>query len=194
MSEFPCECIILDACCIINLYASGYMRNILESIPRQVFVATYVLYAESNRIYTGPPDDSTRETKSINLQPFIDDNLIQVASLESEAEENTVIKFSSVRRVDTGEAITATIAIHRQWSLATDDRNAPSSFMRSELPLHLISTLDLLKCWVDTTHPQLATVSTVLENIQNRARYKPHNQHHLYGWWERYKSKSSSKR
>ena len=194
MSEFPCECIILDACCIINLCASGCMRNILASIPTQVAVATYVLYEESNRIYAGPLEDPTRETELINLQPFVDDNLLQVVSLESEAEANTVIKFSSVRRVDTGEAITAAIAIHRKWSLATDDRNALSFFMRSEPPLHVISTLDLLKCWVDTTHPQLVTVSTVLENIHNRARYKPHNQHHLYGWWERYKSKSSSKR
>ena len=190
MSEFPCESIILDACSVINLYASGYMRNILESIPKQVTVAAYVLYEESNRIYTGPLDDPTRETEPINLQPFIDDNLIRVVSLESETEENWVVKFSSVRRVDTGEAITATIAVHRQWSLATDDRNALSFFMRSEPPLHLISTLDLLKCWVDTTHPQRAIVSTMLENVQRRARYKPHDQHHLYRWWECYKGKN----
>jgi len=190
MSEFPCKGIILDACCVINLYASGYMRDILETIPPQVSVAAYVLYEESNRIYTGPLDDPTRETELINLQPFIDDNLIQIVSLECEAEENSVIEFSSVRRVDTGEAVTAAIAIHRQWSLATDDRSALSFFVRSEPALHLISTLDLLKCWADTTRPQLAIVNTVLANVQNRARYKPHNTHHLYRWWERYKSES----
>jgi predicted nucleic acid-binding protein len=190
MSEFPCECIILDACCVINLYASGYMRNILASIPKQVAVAAYVLDEESNKIYAGPLDDPTRETELINLQPFIDDNLIHVVSLECEAEENRVVNFSSVRRLGTGEAITAAIAIQRQWSLATDDRSARSFFMRSEPALHLISTLDLLKCWVDTTRPQPAAVSTVLENIQIRARYKPHNTHHLYGWWECHKSES----
>src|SRR4051812_5551531 len=122
MSEFPYEGIILDPCCVINLYASGYMRNILESIPKQVAIAAYVLYEESNRIYTGPLDDPTRETEVINLQPLVDDNLLRVVSLENEAEENRVVQFSSVRRVDTGEAITAAIAVHRQWSLATDDR------------------------------------------------------------------------
>jgi len=192
MSEFPCAGIILDACCVINLYASGYMRNILESIPKQFAIAAYVRYNESNRIYSGPPNDPIKETELLNLQPLVDDELLQIVSPENEAEENTVIDLSSSRAIDTGEAITAAIAMHRQWSLATDDRGAISFFIRNIPQLHLISTLDLLKHWVDTMYPQPSIVSAVLENIHNRARYKPHNTHCLYRWWEYYKSKDLS--
>lgn len=188
MSDFPFlrEGVILDACCLINLYATGYMKSILESIPKQVAVATYVRDVEVTRIYSGPSEDITKETELINFQPFIDERLLQVVCPENEAEENTVVNFSSVAALDSGEAITSAIAIHRQWSMATDDRAAISFFMRKMPYLHLLSTLDILKYWSDTTCPQLTVIAIMLENIQIRAKYKPHYKHHLYGWWEQF--------
>lgn len=188
MSDFPFprEGIILDACCVINLYASEYMKNILESISKQVAVAAYVRDAEAKRIYGGPVEDLTRETEAINLQPFIDDKLLQVVSLENEAEENMVVNFSSAARLGSGETISAAIAVLRQWSLGTDDKLAISFFIRKVPQLHLISTLDILKHWVDTTGPELTVIGRVLENIQNRASYEPHDKHHLYRWWKQH--------
>lgn len=176
--------VILDACCIINLYASGHMQTILESIPKQVAVAAYIRDVEALRIYSGPDEDVKKETELINLQPFVDSNLLQVVALENEPEENTFVNFSAIAALDTGEVITAAIAVHRSWSLGTDDKSAISFFMRKVPQLHLISTPDILKHWVDTTHPQLAVVSIMLRNIRNRARYEPHHKHHLYRWWQ----------
>jgi hypothetical protein len=187
MSDFPFphEGIILDACCIINLYASGYMQSILMSIPKKVSVAAFVRDVEANKIYSGPDEDAMRETELINLQPFVEKKLLQMVSPENEAEENTVVNFSSAAAIDSGEAITAAIAMHRQWSLATDDRVATAFFTRKVPKLHLISTLDILKYWADTTCPSLTAMKVTLKNIQNRARYRPHYKHHLYRWWER---------
>lgn len=188
MSDFPFlyEGIILDACCIINLYASGYMKHILESIPKSIAIAAYVRDVETQRIYSGPVENVTRETALINLQPFIDEGLLHVVSPENDAEENTVVNFSATAALDSGEAITAAIAMHRQWSLVTDDKGAISFFMREIPQLHMMTTLDLLKYWIDTTCQQLTTVNMALENIRIRARYKPHFKHHLYSWWELY--------
>ncbi len=181
---FPGEGVILDACVIINLYATGYMRSILESIPKPVSIAAYVHEMEAHRIYTGPYEDVTKETELINLQPFVDSKLLQVVPLEDGLEANTAVSFSAATRLDNGEAISAAIAVHRSWFLATDDKTAISFFTRKAPQLHLISTLEILKYWVDTTGPQMAAVGVMLGNIRKRARYEPHYEHHLYGWWK----------
>jgi len=90
---FPRSSVILDACCIINLYASGHMQSILESIPKPVVISAYVHDMEAHRIYTGPDEDVMRETELINLQPFVDSKLLQVVSLDDGLEANTVVSF-----------------------------------------------------------------------------------------------------
>jgi predicted nucleic acid-binding protein len=190
MSDFPFprECIILDIRCIINLYASKNMKNILEALPEQVMVASYVRdLVDAKSIYNVPLEGLKRGTEVINLQPFIDDKLLQVVSLENDAEENMVVNFSSVG-LGNGEAITAAIALLRQWSLGIDDQMAISFFMRKIPQLHLTSTLDTIKHWVEITDPDLTVISHMLKNIQNRASYKPHDSHHLYRWWKQHNS------
>src|SRR5258708_3495953 len=182
---FPCDGVILDACVIINLYASGHMQSILESIPKPVSIAAYVHKMEAQRIYTGPDDDVAKETELINLQSFVDGKLLQVVPLEDGPEAAAAVSFSAATRLDTGETISAAIAIHRSWSLATDDKMAISFFARKAPQLHLISTPQLLKHWVDLIHPHSTVTSLVVENIRKRARYQPHHDHSLYEWWNR---------
>ncbi len=179
--------VILDACCNINLYASGHMQSILESVPRQVAVAAYVHDMEAHRIYNGPDDDVMKETELINLQPFVDNKLLQIVSLEDGLEANTAVRFSAAAALDSGEAITAAIAVGRSWTLATDDKAAISFFSREVPQLHLISTPEILKHWVDTTRPKIAVIKVMLNNIRNRSRYEPHTKHLLYSWWRSYR-------
>src|SRR6266849_9270514 len=92
---FPCEGVILDACVIINLYASGHMQSILESIPKPVSIAAYVCDMEAQRIYTGPDEDVAKETESINLQSFVERKLLHVAPLENGPESAAAVSFSA---------------------------------------------------------------------------------------------------
>ncbi len=187
MSEvlFPNDGVILDACVIINLYASGHMQSILESIPKPVSIAAYVYEMEAHRIYTGPDEDVAMETASINLQPFVESELLHVAPIENGPEAAAAVSLSAATRLDNGEAISAAIAVHRSWSLATDDKAAISFFARQVPYLHLISTPQLLKHWVDVTHPHGTVTGLAVENIRKRARYEPHHDHPLYEWWKR---------
>lgn len=179
---FPKQGVVLDACCIINLCASGYMQSILESIPRQVGVAAYVYEKEVLRIYGGPDEDVTREVQQVDLQPFVDSSLLEVVFTDDEL-ERLVVNFS-VARIDSGEAISAALAVHRSWSFGTDDKSA-IAFLAQKFPqLHLLSTPDLLKHWVDSGHPQPSVVSTMLKNVRRRAKYEPHAKHPLYMWWK----------
>src|SRR6266700_4130778 len=133
---FSQDCIILDACCVINLYASGQMGNILQSIAKVVAVAAYVRDEEAQRIYAGD-----------------------------------------------GKAVTAAIALHRNWSIGSDDRKAISFFVQNMPQVQIITTPELLRYWVDAIEPSSEMVRIALQNIRRKARYEPHPKHPLCDWW-----------
>jgi predicted nucleic acid-binding protein len=105
------------------------MGNILKSIPKSVTVAAYVHAKEAMRIHGGPNGDITQKYERIDLQPFINSRLLTIVSPETEAENLTFVNFATA--LDDGEAITGAIALHRNWSIATDDRKATSFFTQN---------------------------------------------------------------
>jgi len=178
------ECIILDACCIINLYASRQFGNILEAIPASVAIATYVREEEVLKVYGGPAEDVMQKEEQIDLQPFIDRGLLLPVSPESEAENVTYVNFAA--SLDDGEAIIGAIAVHRNWAIGSDDRRAISFFAKEAPQLQRISTLELMKHWVDSTELPADVVRNALRNVRFRAKYVPHSKHPLYHWWRTY--------
>jgi hypothetical protein len=164
---FSHDCIILDACCAINLHMSGRMEEILKALPGDVALAIFVLDEEILRS---------------NLEPLIEQGLIRVVSPDSEAEENAFINFAA--ELDDGEAITGAIAMHRRWGIATDDRKARIVFARTNPRVQLLSTPELIKYWADTHKPSIEVIREVLRNIQTQARYKPPAAHALHAWWQ----------
>jgi predicted nucleic acid-binding protein len=164
---FSHDCIILDACCAINLYMSGHMEEILQAIPGCIALAIFVLDEEILRV---------------NLRPLVEQGLIHVVSLESEAEESAFVNFAA--ELDDGEAVTGAIAMHRNWGIATDDRKARRIFARTNPRVQLLSTPELIKHWADTYNPPIAIVHEVLQNIETQARYKPPVAHALHAWWQ----------
>lgn len=175
---------MLDACCIINLYASGRMGDILRSLTLSAAIATYVRDEEALRIYSGS-DEQTKKYELIDLEPFIACGLLSVVSPETDAENITFVNFAAALGGD-GEAVTGAIALHRNWSICSDDRKAIAFFARNTPHLQLISTLELIKHWVDTSDVPFALVQTALYNMRIRARYAPIANHKLFGWWKRY--------
>lgn len=182
---FSQDCIILDACCIINLYASGQMGEILKSISKSVAVAAYVRDKEALRIYSGHDGDETERYEKIDLQPFIDSGLLIVVSPETEAENISFVNFTVA--LDDGEAVTGAIAIHRNWSIGCDDRKAISFFAQNTPHLQVISTPELIKYWVETANPPPETVCISIRKIRVQARYEPNLRHKLYLWWQMHK-------
>src|SRR5689334_13630009 len=75
---------ILDACVVINLYASGRMLDILQSIPCKVTITSYVKEEEAL---------STVGHADGDLQAIIDCNLIEIVRLEAEQEEENFVNF-----------------------------------------------------------------------------------------------------
>lgn len=176
------SCIILDACCVINLYASGEMGEIIRCIPESIATSSYVKEREVLTIFDGPPDDVRSIRKEIDLNPFIESGLLIVAKLESTEEKQTYINLAY--DMHDGEAMTGALAIHRDWALATDDRKVTNYFSRNAPEVPILSSLEIIKHWVDGTSPPSETVCTVLRNVRLKARYEPDRNHAFYEWWQ----------
>lgn len=168
---FPHDYVILDACCVINLCESGSMRDILVSLQAFVAVAEYVYQGEI-----------LPEAGLLKLQPIVDSGLLAVTLLESEDEMISFVNFAV--SLDDGEAATSAIAVNRDWAIATDDLKAIRFLEQTISSIKIVSTLDLLKHWVDNTHPPASIIKTTLENIRTQAHYVPSVRHPLYKWWE----------
>lgn len=174
------NCLILDACCIINLYASGRMGDILASIVQSVTVAAYVKDREANTIYTA---DGSGAREAIDLSPFINQGILSVVDIETAAESVRFIDFSA-RLGDDGEAITGAIAAERNWAIGTDDGAASRFFTHHCSTLQIVSSLALLKHWADATSVPAAELGTALRLVRVRGRYQPKARHPLYPWWQ----------
>jgi hypothetical protein len=179
------DCIMLDACCVLNLYASGYMDAILQALSTSVAVAAYIKDKEALRILCDPDGTSVRKYEQIDLQPFIDRGSIVVVSPDSVAEDTTYVNFAV--ELDDGEAITGAIAIHRHWSVASDDRKAIAFFGRNASHVQIVTTPEILQFWVSCANLDPDTVGRALRNIRIRARYEPDRGHILYDWWQKNK-------
>ena len=112
---------IIDACCLINLYATGTEDSIFQACG-EFWVPTQV-QNESLCIRRVDEDDPTRlVSQDIVLGDAIAAGLIQTCQLEGQDEVDAFVRFAM--EVDDGEASCLAIAMSRGWIVATDDRKA----------------------------------------------------------------------
>lgn len=169
---------IIDACCLINLYATGTEDSIFQAcggfwVPAQV-------QNEVLRIRRFDDDEPTRlEPQDIDLGDAIAAGLIQTCQLERRDEVDAFVRFAM--QLDDGEASCLAIAMSRGWIVATDDRKARR--IASENSIALISTPELIQRWVDAASPSEATVADVVKKIELFAKFRPRRGDPLHGWW-----------
>lgn len=175
--------IILDACVLMNLYASGQMESVLAAISETFTVAIYVMKFEALSVYKTSKYDAPNNREPVQIQSLIDKGLLLVVDLESDAEKISFISFSA-QRLDDGEAITMAIARHRNWAVATDDRRAKRIINSYYDHIQIVSTPELIKHWIECEKPAQDLVSQVISNIETRANYLVGKKHPLYEWWQ----------
>ena len=108
---------IIDACCLINFYASTFLESILKTLPLKFYIVEHV---KNESLYIRKPDESERgfDYEPINLDQYYKSNLLKVVSLETESEKNLFINLAD--QLDDGEAATFAIAINRKMQVITD--------------------------------------------------------------------------
>jgi len=169
---------IIDACCLINLYATGTEDSIIHASGK--FWVPVQVQNEALSIRRFYEDDPTRLVPhDIDLGDAIAVGLIQTCQLEGQVEVDAFVRFAM--ELDDGEASCLAIAMSRGWIVATDDRKARR--IAAENGIALISTPELIQRWVNATSPNEATVANVLKKIELFGKFRPRRSDAFHGWW-----------
>lgn len=171
--------VLLDACVVVNLYATRYMPVILSVAARSVAVVD-VVARESQRIRRGGEGGDRDEFDPVDLDSLIASGSLHVLTSNDESELLTFIDLA--RELDDGEAMTAAVAIHRGGVVVTDDKKASRILGERGVPLR--STLDICKSWAESGGVTADVVREALAAIRERGRYEPPRSHVLRAWWD----------
>ena len=170
---------IVDSCCVINLYAAGNLLSLLPPLGRRLYVPERVLGESMYVRQPDPADPAKLVQRAVDLAPVIEAGLLHRCDLEGEAELNLFVQLATT--LDDGEAACLAIAKNRGWTLATDDRKGRREAAGLDVPV--VTTPELVNAWADATSADDATVSRVLQYIQDYARFAPHKTMPLHQWW-----------
>lgn len=175
------DSLLLDANCILNLYATGHLREIIGGLPYQFRIADYVLKHEALYIWHPSPTDDSDVQEPVEMTPLVEEGLIQLMRLEGWAEEASLVELAA--DLDDGEAVTGALAFHRGCSVATDDRKARRVLGQLTPPVELVSTLELLKLWAEDNQVPEDKLASAMVAMQSCASYRPGRRDPLYEWW-----------
>lgn len=173
--------VLLDACCLLNLYATGRIDVILRALPDRFAIADHVA-AEALYIRRGGSGDDADEWEPVDLRPLIESGLLEVLRLETEEEAASFVGFAA--QLDDGEAMTCALALHRGGAIGTDDRKARRICGTQSPPIEIRTTPALLKAWAEVERITGTELGRVLLRIRERARFAPGKHDSLQGWWD----------
>lgn len=182
---FSCRGIVLNACCLMNLYATGRVGEILQSLPVPVTIATYLYEREKLTIYSEAAHDDRPLSEPIDLLPLLHVGVLRVTTLSSSEEWASLCDFAAAFKVD-GEAYTAALAVHRQWAVGVDDPATISLFRRYAHQIPLWSTPIFVQQWIEKLSPSPYEIAQVIRDMWRKACYLPPASHPCYAWWKEY--------
>jgi predicted nucleic acid-binding protein len=193
--------IVLDACCVINLYAAGKIfagkaptakpsrRKTLGAGspgPAKKWLLDFTLHLpakvkeEAQYILQPDAENPGKLVKTaFDLGPVIQAGFLKECDLQGEEETDLFVQMAT--KLDDGEAVCFAIARSRAWMLATDER--PTENLAKQHGVPIITTPELVKHWADKKKAGEKEVAQVLWNIQTYAHYFPRKALPLHSWW-----------
>jgi hypothetical protein len=194
----PPRLLFLDACCAINLLATGVAEEILRSLAFGVCVTPRVLEEEVVYVREDPgaePSDGADEgdtgasredpaelrLRAVGLQPLVEVGALHVVGALSDEELETFVSLAL--ELDDGEAETAAAAVHRGGGVATDDKKAIRVLgaYAPEVAIHRTSAL--IRAWAEARAVPDQRVREVLQAIQRHASFVPPKDDPEREWW-----------
>ncbi len=176
MSAFPP--VMLDACCILNLAASGQFDRILK-VENWTFVVGERAANEAQWIR----QEGSDERLQVDLGSLIESGLLKPKRLESDDELALFIQLSSNRLMNDGEAEAVSIAVNRGCAVATDDRKARRIIVDWLPDVMLLSTASMLHQWQQHGGIGDTEMGATLRRIEYCASFIPRRIDPHYDWW-----------
>lgn len=176
--------LLLDACSLINLVASGLqLADMATAIEREFIVTT--IAAEESLFVGGRSDDHPAEAVSVGA--LAASGQLTVTSLTPEE----LVRFVALAKsVDDGEASTLAVALERRIELATDDRRAIR--VAGELGVTVLTTPQFMRYWAECSGATAADIRVVLSSVERRGNFFPRRDDPERDWWARIVSEESN--
>lgn len=172
--------VILDACGILNLYASGRFVSILEALGHDWYIPATVEREAQQYRQPDPVDPEKLIRSPIDLVPVLGRGILK--RCDCEADEETALYVELAARIgDDGESMGLAIARCRRWSVLTDDRKARR--IAGELGVPVLATPEVMKQWAALVAPQAEELVEVLEAIERFGNFRPGRGTVDYEWW-----------
>lgn len=181
-ASFQHQSVILDACCVINLFATGYMEPMLAVYPLQCVVSSFVADKEALSVFDGFDNAGKPKKETIDLIPLINAGVLEIVYPNWSRHSSYLIELVGGGMRGMGEKISGAMAQEENWAIATDDRNARRIFTALMPNTQLITTLDFVKNWVEVENISNQIVSDILRRIYVKGRYEISQDHPLFSW------------
>jgi hypothetical protein len=170
---------IVDACCLINLFASGAISDLLAACGADFYVPDKVLSETLTIRQPDPADAAQLIAVPIDLGAMLGAGRLHECQLEGQVELDAFVQFAS--QLDDGEACCLAIAQSRGWMVATDDRKAIR--IAGEMGIAVTTTPELVKKWIDDRSPLQLEIRDLVRRIERFANFRPHRSSPLHAWW-----------
>jgi hypothetical protein len=171
--------VVLDACCLINLLATGRLDQILADLPYRFVTSSFVASREVLALASSGPGE--REIiPSARLESLKD---LQIVELATEQELTAFVRFAA--ELDDGEASVCALAAVRGGVVATDDRKALRLLSREFPARSSIQTPELLWEWSQRSRISSGEMRSLLLSVRDRARFLPRWDAPHFAWWSR---------
>ena len=173
--------LLLDACCLINLLATGRMEEILGILPFRFATSRLVATREVLAIARDTDEDAPIEREVI--PPTVLENFehLTLLDLSTEQELADFVRFAA--ELDDGEASVCALALAHGGGVATDDRKALSVLNREVPPVLTVQTPELLHDWALLSKAPASEITLILRSIERRARFHPRHGAPRFEWW-----------
>jgi hypothetical protein len=166
----------VDACCWIDLFASGCIEEILSAVPSRWTVSEYVMRYEVLTTLS-----STGSEERCDLMSLVSQGLVSVLPIQTADEKEELVRFAAY--LDDGEATVCALASVHGGGVATNDRKVSAVLGRLKLSVPIVGTPELIFQWAERTKASRKEVKKVLENIAVSARFSPRRDVPCAGWW-----------
>ena len=171
---------MIDACCLIDLLASGEA----EAILRAAGYAWHLPIAVPSEVRYVRQDDPVQPGHFLSipadLTPLLASGLLTLGQPDDPQEQARFVHYATIFRSD-GEAMCLALAEARGWTVATDERKATR--VAGQGGLTVISCPALVKAWAVATRPDRARLVQVWTDIQTLAQFRPNLMMPEAAWW-----------
>jgi hypothetical protein len=177
--------LLLDACCLINLLATGRMEDILGILPFLFATSRLIATKEVLVIARDADEEALVEREVIPSAALENSDHLTLMDLSTEQELEDFVRFAA--DLDDGEASVCALALAHGGGVATDDRRALRVLSQEAPQVLTVQTPELLHEWALRSKAPTSEIARVLRMIEQRARFRPRSGAPWFEWWSSFR-------